>query len=235
MVFFFFWPTNCVSFDFFQLVWQGWPFLFFSNIYFFPLISDLLYIFKSLAEFFFNLKGYYLIYIYIYIYICVCVLDYLPWWNEFSEKLLEGNISGCHSEKEKETIDFVIWYTLGRTCVSSICGWPLLRSGHFVLLACIYTILIHIWHTISPDSSVQKLGCILCRRSILLTFYLATCLTIFEMGLLKVSYTYMLDINWKIPLACCIICMGGITGCTSPKVNRTPMPSRNVTHILWMA
>ena len=37
-VFFFFWPTNCVSFDFFQLVWQGWPFLFFFPKYiFFPL------------------------------------------------------------------------------------------------------------------------------------------------------------------------------------------------------
>ena len=27
--FLFFWPTDCVSLDFFQLVWQGWPFLFF--------------------------------------------------------------------------------------------------------------------------------------------------------------------------------------------------------------
>ena len=65
-VVFFFWPTNCVSFDFFQLVWQGWPFLFFfffPKIYFLPLDSDSLYIFifKSLAGFFSYHKGYYLI------------------------------------------------------------------------------------------------------------------------------------------------------------------------------
>ena len=52
---------NYVSFDFFQLVWQGWSFLFFFPVYiffqymFFPLDSDSLYIFifKSLARFFF--------------------------------------------------------------------------------------------------------------------------------------------------------------------------------------
>ena len=33
-VFFFFWSTNCVSFNFFQLVWQSWPFLFFQYIFF---------------------------------------------------------------------------------------------------------------------------------------------------------------------------------------------------------
>ena len=28
---FFFWPTDCISLDFFQLVWRSWPFLFFLS------------------------------------------------------------------------------------------------------------------------------------------------------------------------------------------------------------
>ena len=40
----FFLPIDCISVDFFQLVWQGWPFLFFQCI-FFPFDSDSLYIF----------------------------------------------------------------------------------------------------------------------------------------------------------------------------------------------
>ena len=34
--FLFFWPTDCISLDFFQLVWRSWPFLyFFPPIFFF--------------------------------------------------------------------------------------------------------------------------------------------------------------------------------------------------------
>ena len=73
------WPSeaiNCVSVDFFQLVWQGWPFLFFSPNMYFPLDSDSLYIFifELLVGFSPYRKCYYSVsYIYIYIYIYIWV------------------------------------------------------------------------------------------------------------------------------------------------------------------
>ena len=63
---FFFWPTNCMSFDFFQLVWQGWPFFFFFLIYIFSTWQWFVVYFhlQITCGFFFSYhKGYYLIYI----------------------------------------------------------------------------------------------------------------------------------------------------------------------------
>ena len=73
---FFFWPIDCVSVDFFQLLWQGWSLLFFPDIYIFSLGSDSLHIFIFELFGFFSpyRKCYYsisyLIYIYDYIYVC---------------------------------------------------------------------------------------------------------------------------------------------------------------------
>ena len=75
----FFWPTDCVSLDFFQGVWRGWPFLSFWPIIFFlfPPGGDSRYFYLLFLAGFFNffflvpwmLVDIRLIYIYIYIYI----------------------------------------------------------------------------------------------------------------------------------------------------------------------
>ena len=90
----FFWPTDCVSLDFFQGVWRGWRFLSFCPIIFFlfsPGGDSRYFYLLFLAVFFFSfflvpwmLVDIRLVYIYIYIHthththICVCV-----YWGYF--------------------------------------------------------------------------------------------------------------------------------------------------------
>ena len=96
---FFFWPIDCVSVDFFQLVYQGWPFLFFPiyiYIFFSPRQWFVVYFYLRITGGFFPYRKYYysvsyLIYIYIYIYLIIyqprlesrpypikCLLPHLP-------------------------------------------------------------------------------------------------------------------------------------------------------------
>ena len=55
-VLFFFWPTDCISLDFFQLVWQGWLFLSFCPMIFFlfPPGGDSRYFYLLFLAFFFR-------------------------------------------------------------------------------------------------------------------------------------------------------------------------------------
>ena len=71
---FFFWPIDYVSVYFFQLVWQGWPFLFPIYIFFPPRQWFVVYFYLRITcDFFPYRKCYYSVSYLIYIYICVCV------------------------------------------------------------------------------------------------------------------------------------------------------------------
>ena len=81
-VFFFSFDQPIACLDFFQLVWQGWGFSFFPDIYIFPIyryyfpLTVIHCIFSSsnhLPGYVYH-KGYYFIYIYTYIYIYIYIV-----------------------------------------------------------------------------------------------------------------------------------------------------------------
>ena len=93
----FFWPTDCISLDFFQGVWRGWPFLSFWPIIFFlfPPGGDSRYSYLLFLAFFFSgtvNAGRYQISKYIYIYIHIVWKKKRRWqyeWDSFQKLSLD--------------------------------------------------------------------------------------------------------------------------------------------------